>query len=359
MLFLLIISNPICFTYSFYFRPETQILFFGFLSYVLLHNGLRNNKKLLFVLSGILAVLALISSVGGVIFILAGAATILYFKKYSYFLLFIVGVFIGICFQVYDIYTYSNINDCLGQFMRNKAISNSSWIDQIINQHVRFFHSANEIFLTIIFILSLILSYKSMIIKNKELLVYTVILFIFFIIVTPPNKTYYFTTIIPFIYFPVVYYVFEVNNKQHKWSSYAFYTILIFSLAWSMVYALHMINTENYNIIAHNEKISSFLIEKNTTVITNREFIFNEKNNYNIRRIDDYLPLSIKDNFEVSINQLFQEGLLINAKYIIIDKKFLHPLMDIDISKLDFNILNTSYKVINKTNEIIIFEMNI
>jgi len=129
----LFIIHPLIALYAFTFRPEIIVMTFGFLSWLMLDNYLSKEKGIKPILfAGIFAGLAFLTHINGMVFGMAGAIVLLWFKKFKPLFVFSVITALVASFYFFDLlapgkmelffYQISNWPDAHGSNYLNPGI---------------------------------------------------------------------------------------------------------------------------------------------------------------------------------------------------------------------------------------------
>ncbi len=192
-LFLLVLFfffvNPLIVLYSYTYRPEIWVAFFGFLSYYFINKIIyRNFENKHAILAGIFAGLAFLIHLNGLIFPVAGFFILIIYKKYKALLLYVIaGGIVGLLY-FWDLWQGNNFTIWLYQLknwpdpVASNYFSNGflellkNIIIKLLSEHQRFFWSPNVWALSLYFLFSVIFNWKNLYKQHRVLLLYTLIL---------------------------------------------------------------------------------------------------------------------------------------------------------------------------------------
>jgi hypothetical protein len=163
--FALFLINSFVAEYSFIFRPETMLMFLGFGSWLLLRRALLNGTLGAAAGAGVLAGLAALTHLNGLIFIMAGGLLLLWRRRWAGAVLF--GFTAAAAFAAYgiDIVRHHSGQLFMDQMFMHPAMDNGSHgiggrIIYLLKEHQRFFHSPKEIALSLLLLASAYILYR-------------------------------------------------------------------------------------------------------------------------------------------------------------------------------------------------------
>jgi len=230
---ILVFTNRLLIKMSFENRPEMMLAALGFGAFLLIAKSKGNYLRI--AASGILAGLAFLSHLNGVIYVIAGFGTLLLLRRYREAISF--GIFSGLTCALYltdiimaengfEIWWYQFRHDPATQ----AAFGFSSKLIQILTYPRIFFHSPEQI------ALSLLLVYMLWIQRNlirklpAELRLFSLLLFLSFWIITKGNGALYLPLFMPFMFVMVfeLYTIKPFVNTGLKLVLLAYFIIGIF-----------------------------------------------------------------------------------------------------------------------------------
>jgi hypothetical protein len=293
---LLFVSNALIFKFSFIFRPEIPVMTLGFISYIFLDKTLNNANRSYFfaIMSGLFAGLCVSTHLNGIIFPIAGTLLLLWNKKYFQSIVFGFSTIPSILIYFYDFTSKFNLSFWLYQLNKtpsHERLSNLplgvSYLENLLNEHMRFFHSPLEISFFILFIIVFAIAFKYLKIY-KNLMRYTFLL-AFFLSILSVHKTSKYAI----VYFPYLIilttlslkYIFtkknndtitflKINFKKIKFFT---FTLIVLYIAVNTFYNIQ-VSKEKWNQYENKNLVQSY-INKNTNkcrIVAPMTFIFNE-----------------------------------------------------------------------------------
>jgi hypothetical protein len=163
--FTLLLLSSLVVEYSFIFRPETMLMFLGFCSWLALRRALLTGAMGAAAGAGLLAGLAALTHLNGLIFIMAGGLLLLWRRRWVGAIVF--GMLAAVVFAGYgiDMVRHDSWELFRQQMFMHPAIDNGSHgiggrILYLLNEHQRFFHSPKEIVLSLLFLLAAYVLYR-------------------------------------------------------------------------------------------------------------------------------------------------------------------------------------------------------
>jgi hypothetical protein len=295
---LLLLSNALLFDFSFVFRPEILIMFFGFLSYIFLNKSMQDHKTSYYniILSGIFAGFCVFTHLNGIIFILSGSLVLILNKKIKQLIVYNLATIPVIIFYFYDFTQKYNLSFWFYQLNQTPSHDRTpnvpfyiTSITNLLNEHLRFFHSPREMSLTLLLIASVFLSFKYLK-QYKNLMIYTLFLIILLPILSVHKATYYMIIYMPYLIIIIVlsfrnlrrnYYS---NNNVNPFKS-GYLALIVFVVIYVSTNLIYDIQTSMNKFSAYdNSLLSKKFIKEDThrcNIIAPMDFMFNEIENFN------------------------------------------------------------------------------
>lgn len=201
-IFILVFSNRLLVKMSFQNRPEMMLAALGFGSFLLLRN--KNAKGSKVALAGVLAGIAFLCHLNGIIYLIGGFGLLIYLREYRNALLFgIVGGFTSLLYFTDVILTQNGFQTWYYQFSGDPATQNafgfSSKIWQLLTYPRMFLHSPEQLALSLLLIFLLWYQRKRLSIIPVNLRVYSLLIFLSFWVITKSNGALYMILFIPFM----------------------------------------------------------------------------------------------------------------------------------------------------------------
>lgn len=318
-------------------RPETMCMALGFASYVALDLPFTSSRSKP-VLAGVLAGLAALTHLNGIIYLMAGTIWLVIKLGWRSAFWFAVAGGITLSFYIVDALSNNNINVMLHQFVTDPATQqNFNLIDKLsvlIEYHQLFFYGIYESSLTTLAILCVVAFRKH--IKIKEpILLYTIIIILSFWLLTKSITDIYFLLFVPWISILIAKYIDNYLPKQPIWQKkLGQFFILLYSIIsiTQLMFVLNE-NKDTVNIEEHNALLASHMPKKYSKVIAPIEFFFGEMNNYRILGLT-YFHLLEREKGTIPIDAFFNQANQNNVEYVISDHR-LNSSYEIPINSPD------------------------
>ncbi|QDK82205.1 glycosyltransferase family 39 protein [Spirosoma sp. KCTC 42546] len=314
-------------------RPEAMCMTLGFASYLCLdppHASSRPKP----ILAGILASLAALTHLNGLIYLLAGASW-LYLKTgwrpTSRFA--IVGA-LTLSLYGLDAFLDGNLAMLVKQFLYDPATQQnlhlSDKLSVLADYHRIFFYGQNEIALTALAILCGI-AFRHYLNLTQPIFLYTLLLIGSFWLLTKSITDIYFLLFIPWLAILTAHWLTSYLPAQPIWQKKAARILLIL---YGLIAGLQFVNvlTENKNALhteAHNALLANHMPNKHAKVIAPLEFFFGQMDNYKILGLT-YFYLLEREKGKIPLDTFFRQADQARVEYIISDHR-LNASYDIPI----------------------------
>ena len=316
LILILIFSNRVLIRLSFENRPELMVAALGFGSFLCIQSNTNKIRKT--ALAGILAGLAMLCHLNGVIYLLAGAGTYGYARKYKEAVLFsVAGGLTGFAYFMDIIQADKGFSIWYYQFLHDPATQNAfglySKLIVILTFPKLFFESPEQLALSLLF--AFILWYQRSLIKQVPTLVkiYSTILLISFWLITKHGSGSYMPLFMPFM--------FVILYELYKLRPFINWGLKIVLLIYFVIgiYGIIEIIYKNYtlgNFPAAYKNLRNY-IPKNTTGLVPLTFFFNEYERYNrLLAHENFTYYSNRqEDFPVWANQHHVDFILMDYQY--------------------------------------------
>lgn len=209
--FALLLTSSLVTEYSFIFRPETMLMFLGFSSWLLLRRALLTGAVGAAAGAGLLAGLAALTHLNGLIFIMAGGLLLLWRRRWLGAVVF--GVLAAVVAAGYglDMVRHHSWELFREQMFMHPAIDNGSHglggrILYLLNEHQRFFHSPKEIVLSLLLLLAAYVLYRQRphVPELRNLALYFILLFLSLDLIVQGKTSKYLLLYMPYILLLIV-----------------------------------------------------------------------------------------------------------------------------------------------------------
>lgn len=345
-------------TFTMTFRPEVMVMFFGFCSWIFLEKSLNKIGKYA-LLSGVFAGLALLTHLNGIIFVASGFLLLIVRREFKLSIGFLGTAITISMFYFWDINNGELFSLWLEQFRNDPTMVEKnmnifvSSITNLINEHKRFFHSGEEITLTLLLIASIVFGWKYIKNEKQNLLIYLGFLVVFLGMIAHGKTVKYQILYMPYMFIIISCAFFQLKGKQ-KITQMTLIGLFALVNIYSSIKSLNF----EYDPIELNNRVAN-IMESNTNVMAKERFFFNDGTDYNLRS-----PLGFTWKYErylkqdYNIQQFFEFNQESKNRYIFID---LHSFDSkviklIDELELDEGDVAYNYKLTNKENDFYLFE---
>ena len=272
-------------TAAYRYRPETMLMTFGFLNFWMLERYLHTDQKKFLLLGGLAAGLSIFTHLNGAAYAGAGGLLLLSYRKFGPSLIYgVIGLVVGSLY-FHNLLGPGDLEAFLTQYLENPNLSESDWhwyspIVKMLSEHLRFFHSAREVSTSLLLLIALIGSWKTLKQKATTLLRY----FLFTILVlgalTRQTPIYY------ILYLPYIAIIIAVHlgrwptfNAKLKYATLFF---LIGFIVTNSIYSFNLISRRVDTKARTAEMMAS--IPEDSSILGPTGLLFNGiEENYEIR----------------------------------------------------------------------------
>lgn len=280
LLLILVFSNRLLIRLSFENRPELMVAVLGFSSFLCLQSNQTNLRKAAY--AGLLAGLALLCHLNGVIYLIAGAVIYLYKRRYKEFVLFsIVGGLTSLAYFIDVMQAREGFSVWYYQFRHDPAVQQAfGWQSKLIVMLTYprlFFDSPEQAALTLLFVFMLWQQRKFIGQLPSVLAAYSATIFIAFWIVTKHGSGSYMPLFMPFMF--IIIYELYKRQPFMNWG------LKIVLLAYFIIgiYGTIEIIYKNYtlgNFPSVYKNLRTYIPKKSIGLVP-LTFFFNEYEQYN------------------------------------------------------------------------------
>ncbi|MFC0181270.1 hypothetical protein ACFFJX_01235 [Pseudarcicella hirudinis] len=316
---ILLLSNVVIVEYSFINRPEMMLVTLGFLSYYFL-------EKRLFLASGILAGLAVLTHLNGLIYLGAGFCLLLFQKEKKGLLLFAISGAIVSGFYFLDAFLNQDIPTLITQFRNDPATADAfSWRNKLkimADYHQLFFFSEDEIILTATTILLVWRSWKQAFFsKYSSLFLYTACLIIIFWIILKSNFAYYYLLFTPFFILIIVQILADISDRTSIIIS-RVCLIVYFLIGIRGIFLIIQDDFSNPTLAEKNANLAKWMPRKNVRIIAPLDFFYEQIHHFRIHGTH-YFKLLNQKNYQDkrSPEDFFAKAKADHVEYVIFEKK--------------------------------------
>jgi len=207
----LLLSSSLVVEYGFMFRPETMLMFLGFCSWLVLRRALLHGATTSAAAAGLLAGLAALTHLNGIIFMLAGGLLLLWRRRWVGAVVFGVAAAVALAGYGIDMVRHHSWELFWQQQLTHPAIDNGSHgvgghILYMLKEHQRFFHSPKEIVLTLLLLFAAYVLYRHRphTPEFRNLLIYFVLLVLSLDLIVQGKTTKYLLLYLPYMLLLIV-----------------------------------------------------------------------------------------------------------------------------------------------------------
>ena len=333
MAIFIMLFNPLIVLYAFTYRPEIWVMFFGFTSYFFLDKSARNNYRINYiVLAGIMAGLAFLSHLNGLIFPVAGFVVLALAKQWKGLLAFSLSAGVICMLYFFDLWQDNHFATWMYQ-LRNWPDNNATnylshnFMDLILNiirkladEHQRFFWSDRVWVISAFFLLAFLANVKYLFREHFVLAVYTLILIFTLNVAGGQIAERFLIYFFPFMALIIALDVEAVKGKTALFRK-SVYIILVMAQIAFVTKMFVGIFRRNADHIEINKNILARIPEKNVLILVPYTLVFNGLDEYKLASFKafEYYQKSLKHN--LTQQELFLRAIALNIKYIVVPLK--------------------------------------
>jgi hypothetical protein len=295
LLMLILLAHPLVFRLAFVFRPEIPMMFWGFLTFILIKETIiRPNRMMLPAFAaGMTAGICFGFHLNGLIFVAAGIVVLLFYRNFKGTLAFVLGSILTGLLYFYDFTGEYNLAFWYAQITHGpfhpRASGYFGWKSMMVaffSEHMRFFHGAGGSSFSLLIIVTLILGWRGL--KNMPVIsLYSMLLILFLAVIALYKTETYMAAYLAFIVIIMVMIFKErdlVKVTHERKTVYingiiAFFLVLYLGISFFMDVRLAMVkfNPSTYRTIT--EKYFNET-SKDKRILAPMEFVFDEIGNY-------------------------------------------------------------------------------
>jgi hypothetical protein len=343
--------------YGFEFRPEIMIMSVGFASFLGIVVGLAGKNILFIFLAGILAGVAALFHLNGLIFIIAGMGLLLFNKAYRPLVVFGIASLLAISLYFLELIPGDNFSQYIYQFKNDPAITQGEvndwgWIFKFLTAPKRFFNHLYLATFTILFLFSLIINWKE-VAKNNELkqtLVYLFLLELTLSVISPGGKVMYLTYHIPYMLIVISSLFYSTLSRNRYRRTFIF---LLFLYVVTQLGHTYSISSKKNTTLpeVHADIMEKYQINKSHRILAPVNFIFNEIQNTTIQGLASVKMVSGEHAFS-KLENLLDFAYINHKDYVIIGEEM---LVKIGADKLKPGIVYNNYQLVGVQEKLYVF----
>lgn len=322
---LILFACPLFFMRIFIFRPEFLVTLCGFASYFFISRFISRNSRLNLLASAILAGLAVLSHLNGLIFIAAGIVLLLFQRAYLSAMTF--GIIAILVSGFYLIDCVGHFEQMVEQFTGSPGnhtanLNPVNAIANLLGEHKRLFRRADIIGISLLYFMSLVHQRINFGKVRTPRNIYTLALIITLGLVSSNKTPTYAILLFPFFAMPIA------SSLIHSLTgrpSGRFRMFLPITFALYLGLGLHTNANTAFSDKEHVEirhaAVASQLIP-GSVVLAPLKFMFNQIDQFELRSLEAANLLMVEDNLTTTFENLNQYARQIGARHILFDYDF-------------------------------------
>lgn len=299
-------------------RPEMMCMVLGLGSYLALDRHKDYSSRP--VVGGILAGLAALTHLNGVIYLVAGTLWLLVRQGWRPSVLFSLAGAATLSIYGIDAFLDNQFSTLIEQFVHDPATqSNFKLVDKgmvMLNYHQLFFHSHGEVPLSILVLLCLLVFARKASLA-QPILFYLTLLFFSFWVLTKSNFDFYYILFVPWLSLLAANYLSVYLATLPIWQQRVGRGFLVVYYCFSL-FSIGKVLQENYTtpyVPYYNQKLARHMPSKQSKIIAPISFFFGQMGDYKIHGLSYYSAL----HSNASLNEFFDLAAQEGAKYVVSD----------------------------------------
>lgn len=329
---LFLLSNSHFFAFSFIFRPEVMQACLGFGSFYLLAQYLKKRKQSHLLLAGLLAGLAALTHLNGLIFVSAGVLLLLVQNELKAVLVFGIAATFITGFYFIDMLAPGELEKFLIQFggapaYREGDLHPLNRLMRIVEEHKRYFNAPMEGSFSILLILIVGVRFLYLWKRHALLMRYTLFASLSLAIINQGQTSKYALLLLPFAAILMADGFRSILASRPR-------PAIIFTLLFSIYFCIqlnsvHSLFNDRLDIVSRNETISRHIPE-GSRVYAPASFLFNQIENYQLRSLQTYATLVHRfDRLNINRKDFFEHARAMGSDYVLLDLFFVdHDFYD-------------------------------
>ncbi|GAB2559025.1 hypothetical protein [Spirosoma aerophilum] len=304
-------------------RPETMCMALGFASYMALDPPGSSRPKAL--LGGLLAGLAALTHLNGLIYLVAGSLWLLIRADWRSVGWFVVVGSLTLSLYAVDALLDGHMAILVAQFCGDPATQQNFHVGDKLSVmadfHHIFFHSEKEAALTALVLLAGIVARRH-IRLSQPVFLYSLLLIGSFWVLTKSATDIYFLLFLPWLSILAASWLLQCVAEQPRWQRKAARMVLII---YGLIAGVQLVNVFNENrttpdIESHNALLARQMPKKGAHVIAPLEFFFGQMDNYRIQGLT-YYHLLEREKGAIPLDTFFTQANEADIEYILSDHR--------------------------------------
>ncbi|UOG76900.1 glycosyltransferase family 39 protein [Hymenobacter tibetensis] len=309
-------------------RPDSMVAAFGFASYMLLRRPDASFLRLL--LAGVLAGIAGLTHLNGIIYVAAGTFWLLAHRGWlraGWFGL--VGT-LTVSTYLLDAALDNQIDRLVYQFTHDHVTqSNLHWWSKLAvmaDYHRLFMHSEGETFLTVLFLVVVVVLWRHR--PSLKLLTpsmqYLLLLLGLFWLLTKSNNVYYFLLFVPFLIATLVELTLAAAPLLTQPQRLVVVVAFCAYPLGGLIRAFYLVreNQTYPNTLVENARLAAYMPQQGAKIIAPIDFFFGQMNNYRVRGLTYYALLNANEYAgQLPLDTFFALATQDSVRYIVTDQR--------------------------------------
>lgn len=328
-----ILFNPLIVLYAFTFRPEIWVMFFGFSSYYFIDKSARNGYDPKYIIAGgILAGLAFLTHLNGLIFPVAGFTVLALSKKWKSLVLFSASSGIICLLYFFDLWQDNHFAMWMYQLKNwpdNNATNylSSNFMDFMLNvisklghEHQLFFWSDRVWIISAFFVLAVISNIKFLFREHFTLMIYTLVLMVTLNVAGGQIAERFLIYLFPFMAIIITIDLKLISGKKAllRKSFYILFLLLQVAFVTKMFVGIFQKNNNHTEI---SKNILARIPDHNALTLVPYTLVFNGMEDYNLASFKGFEYYQVKMKHTLTQEEVFERAGSLNIKYIILPLK--------------------------------------
>jgi len=331
LVFFFLVVNPLTLLYAYTYRPEILVMTLGFSSFLML-NKKQNNKN--YILAAILAGMAMLVHLNGVMYMVAGFGLLLVRKQWKQAIVFgFVSSIVG-AFYFYDLWQPGHFDTFLYQ-IRNwpdnitTNYQSGSWVSYLLkalnklsNEHQRFFWSPDVWGLSATFLLALILKGKTLWRKHRELILYLLFADIGLNVLGSQIAEIYMLLLMPFMAILAASFLSGLRNDAKPWLQIIGIILILFQTGTAVTGLAETFGRRENTVKISAEMLTDFP-PGNERVLVPYRFVFNQLPEKQLISYKTMEYHQVENGKKYSKEEFLMLALRLNIHYMIVPPEML------------------------------------
>ena len=341
-----IFANPLIIFLSFTYRPEILLMFLGFLSWWMVEKSVKTKDSnfLQPFLGGAFAGLAFFTHLNGLIFSVAGFCLLIFNRRFKNTFAFTFSAFLFSSLFFYDLWQEGAMETFLFQ-MRNwpdpvgasySSLGILGWLQKavikLLDEQQRFFWSYKVWVVSILYILSLILFFKSLWAQNRNLLLYLFILNLTLNVLGSQIAERFLIYLLPYMAM-VVGLAFRMAKEKFRkpivWLFRGLATVQ-FVFCWIMVVWLIQ---KSGDFVGLHTRILDQIPEKEKPILVDYPLVFNGLETHRLVTFKLFEYLEVTEKMKFDLHSFTRKAHDLNIQFMVL------PLKEENIENSNYSIL--------------------